>query len=846
MEYLGGSTMKRECAIKRTSKRFITMIIVLGMMFLLSSCGDSKESQSISTDEAALENPELINSEIEKEDSLVKAKIIKLVALQNPPYEYLENGEVKGIAVDIVKEGFKRMGYETQITQETLTKAIELLKTGESDGVFTVYKNDEIENFTEYSEAILMPQIISLFVLKDADITYEGELEKMTQYNFGGPKSVLYGEKMDMMIQNKMLNYMESDTCEQSLEMLLNKELDVLVCDKYRVLSILEQRGQLDAVKELTPELQSIPSYIAFSKSSRALGIREAFDQVIEEMQSDGSIATIMSKPEWGISEAEENRTIDKWIMVFQPSALSQSEQKEELNWFRKAAEPLRGTTIKVASETLPVHEWEKEVLAKAFEEITGIEVIYETIHEGDVVKNITEQIMTGRMLYQGYVNDSDLIGTHLRLNRVVNLTEYMETEGKVYTNPYLDLNDFLNLEFVQDYDGNILQLPDQQFANLYWFRYDWFTDLKTMADFKSQYGYELGVPINWAAYEDIAEFFTGRTMKNPDGSVVKAYGHVDVGELSVGLGWRFTDAWLSIAGVGDTGLPNGSPVDEWGIRTEDGIPVGSSVERGGALDGPAAVYAFEKFVKWLNLYAPPESKMSDPYKSTLLPARGDIAQSCFQYATFLENYVIEGGPMVDKDGKPVWRFAPSPHGKYWREGMKVGYQDAGCWTIPSNVKGEYRDATWLFAQFCCSKTVSVKKFLVSGSITRHSTSTNSYVLENAYRWGGLVEFYNSPEEKKWTPTGKSVPNYPALSGIWWSTLARGVKGELTPQETMTMLANKQDEMMGKLKLEKYSPQLNPIKSREYWLEQPGAPYPEKEDQKPETIPYDELIKRWQ
>jgi glycerol transport system substrate-binding protein len=24
--------------------------------------------------------------------------------------------------------------------------------------------------------------------------------------------------------------------------------------------------------------------------------------------------------------------------------------------------------------------------------------------------------------------------------------------------------------------DGKLYQLPDQQFANLYWFRYDWFT----------------------------------------------------------------------------------------------------------------------------------------------------------------------------------------------------------------------------------------------------------------------------------------------------------------------------------------------------------------------------------
>ena len=425
----------------------------------------------------------------ETQETPVETKVVKLVTLQNPPYEFIKNGEVEGIAVDIVKEGFKRMGYEVQITQHASEKALELLKSGEADGIFTVYKDDEIENLTTYSQAVLVPRIVSMFVLKDADITYDGELEKMTQYNFGGAKSVLYGEKMETMVQNKMLNYMTSDTCEQSLEMLFNKELDILVCDKYSVLSMLEQRGEIDTVKELTPELQSIPSYIAFSKSSQELGIREAFDQVIKEMQSDGSIATIMNKPEWGISEAQENSEIDKWVMAFQPSALSQSEQKEELNWFRKAAEPLRGTTIKIASETLPVHEWEKDVLAKAFEEITGIKVIYETIHEGDVVKDITEQIMTGRMLYQGYVNDSDLIGTYLRLNRVVNLTEYMETEGKAYTNPYLDLNDFLNLEFVQDYDGNILQLPDQQFANLYWFRYDWFTDPKTMADFKSQYG---------------------------------------------------------------------------------------------------------------------------------------------------------------------------------------------------------------------------------------------------------------------------------------------------------------------------------------------------------------------
>jgi len=52
--------------------------------------------------------------------------------------------------------------------------------------------------------------------------------------------------------------------------------------------------------------------------------------------------------------------------------------------------------------------------------------------------------------------------GIDLSIGGVINLTDYMTGEGAIYTNPYLDLGDFLNLEFGQDYEGNQLQLPDQ------------------------------------------------------------------------------------------------------------------------------------------------------------------------------------------------------------------------------------------------------------------------------------------------------------------------------------------------------------------------------------------------
>ncbi|MEI7892969.1 MAG: ABC transporter substrate-binding protein [Myxococcales bacterium] len=537
---------------------------------------------------------------------------------------------------------------------------------------------------------------------------------------------------------------------------------------------------------------------------------------------------------------------IEKWGEVFQPSVLTREQRLAELEWFRKAAEPLRGIKIISTAENIETHYWESRVLARAFRDITGIEVDHRIIGEGDLVDQIKDQIENGVVHAHIYVNDSDTIGWHLRTQAVVTLSDYLKGEGAPYTNPGLDLPDFINLEFGQDFDGNLLQLPDQQFVNLYWFRYDWFTREDIKAQFKAKYGYELGVPVNWSAYEDIAEFFTNTPV---DGK--KVYGHLDYGKPSPSLGWRFTDAWLSIAGVGDKGLPNGIPVDEWGIRVEGTIPVGSSVTRGGDLNGPAAVYALEKYLEGMKKYAPPEALQWEWVDSGPQAARGDIAQQIFQYVTWLSDprFHSADSPVCDKYGKPKWRVAPTPHGDYWEKGMKVGYQDQGSWTIPKTTKGKELAAAWLWAQFAGSKTVDLKKFIVGGTPVRRSTIFSEYLTQNIESYGGIVDFYRSPVENQWTGSGRNVPYYPGMCTLWWQNVAKAITGELTPQQAMDKLASEQDAMMASPQvaalLHAHVPRLNPERPREYWYDQPGAPKPPQPRMKPETIDYETLIKQW-
>jgi glycerol transport system substrate-binding protein len=573
---------------------------------------------------------------------------------------------------------------------------------------------------------------------------------------------------------------------------------------------------------------------------------------MLKQIALAATVAALTSQTAWaGKAEAEN------WVnSEFQPSSLSKSDQMKEMDWFINAAKPFQGMEINVLSETIPTHEYESKTLTKAFEEITGIKVNHQLLGEGEVVQAVQTQMQTGRNLYDAYINDSDLIGTHSRLQLAINLSDWMAGDGKEVTNPMLDVDDFIGKSFTTGPDGKLYQLPDQQFANLYWFRKDWFDRPDLQKQFKTQYGYDLGVPVNWSAYEDIAEFFSVH-VKTIDGS--RVYGHMDYGKRAPDLGWRMTDAWLSMAGAGSKGLPNGVPVDEWGIRMEAGScnPVGASVSRGGAANGPAAVYAIRKWDEWLRKYAPPGAASYDFYQSLPALSQGNVAQQIFWYTAFTASMVAPqsaGNNTVDADGNPLWRMAPSPHGPYWVKGQKLGYQDAGSWTLFKSTPVERRKAAWLYAQFVVSKTVDVKKSHVGLTFIRDSTINHASFTERAPKLGGLVEFYRSPDRVLWSPTGVNVPDYPKLAQIWWQQIGDVNSGAFTPQQAMDRLASEMDLVMSRMqaadeKAGTYGgcgPRLNEEKDPQYWLGQAGSPKGKvNEKPKGQTVNYEELVKRW-
>ena len=154
-----------------------------------------------------------------------------------------------------------------------------------------------------------------------------------------------------------------------------------------------------------------------------------------------------------------DDAVIDRWLdkqcqdtvdpqCPLSPSTLARADQRAELQWFAKAAAPFKGMEINVLSETIPTHEYESKVLTKVFEDVTGIKVNHQLLGEGEVVQAVQTQMQTNRNLYDAYINDSDLIGTHSRLQLAVPLSDWMAGEGRDVTNPGLDVDDFMGKSF--------------------------------------------------------------------------------------------------------------------------------------------------------------------------------------------------------------------------------------------------------------------------------------------------------------------------------------------------------------------------------------------------------------
>ncbi len=222
----------------------------------------------------------------------------QFVSLEYPPLEFKgNNGKAEGIAVDIVTTIMTNLGHTVDIEILPWTRALNRTKVGKADAIFTAYKNAERETFLDYSKTILVPQIVALYALKESDIVYDGDLTKLKKFRIGVVSTISYGKKFDSI--RDQLNVKRAESMESNFKKLNAKRIELVISNIYQGDFMVNKMGLQNDIKKLSPVVQSVDSFIGFSKLRKLTALRDQFDTELKKLIANGTYDSIMA--EYGI-----------------------------------------------------------------------------------------------------------------------------------------------------------------------------------------------------------------------------------------------------------------------------------------------------------------------------------------------------------------------------------------------------------------------------------------------------------------------------------------------------------------------------------------------------------------
>lgn len=231
--------------------------------------------------------------------SFAQADSYSFVTLEFPPIEFAgKDGQPQGIAVDLVKKIMTNLGHQVTIEVMPWARGLEMAKTGTADAIFTAYKTPDREQFLDYAKVVLIPQIVALYVPKNSAIKFDGDLLKLKDKRFGVISTISYGKTFDGL--RDQLNTERVENLESNLRKMLAGRVDLIISNIYVAESEINKLGLQNDLIKLAPEVETVDSYIAFSKVKGLAKLRDDFDKELDKLVKDGTYAEIMAK--YGIS----------------------------------------------------------------------------------------------------------------------------------------------------------------------------------------------------------------------------------------------------------------------------------------------------------------------------------------------------------------------------------------------------------------------------------------------------------------------------------------------------------------------------------------------------------------
>lgn len=222
----------------------------------------------------------------ESTNNIEKEKIVLTVAIEQigySPYNYEDDGEIKGFTIDILHYIETHSHYEFEYIILPWPRALYLVAQGKIDMILTLFKNKKREKIYHFIEPSYGYEINQLFTLVDNKFDFTGQLQQLTPYSIGTKREFSYGKAFD---NAHYLTKLPALTEEILLKLLLAGRVDIAISNPFVFKKMLSQQNIKDQVIALEPYVALTPVFLALTMARKdSLEIKTTLGQIIQQLK---------------------------------------------------------------------------------------------------------------------------------------------------------------------------------------------------------------------------------------------------------------------------------------------------------------------------------------------------------------------------------------------------------------------------------------------------------------------------------------------------------------------------------------------------------------------------------
>jgi len=222
-------------------------------------------------------------------------KEITILSSNYPPHIYTENGDIKGIRVELLTELFKRMGYKYVPKIMPWARAVAMIKEGNAYGICSIWYKPEREEFLYYPKFPYVLEVQAIYRPVEAkEIPYRSfndfnGLRVGTIRGFSFPKEFM---------KSPLFEIQTVATDKQNFKKLAMGRLDVVISDSIvGDYTIKQENLQNRVYRNKYNYNEGFWGYVAFSKRlPDGKYLAEEYDIVMKDLLREGFYSRIFLK----------------------------------------------------------------------------------------------------------------------------------------------------------------------------------------------------------------------------------------------------------------------------------------------------------------------------------------------------------------------------------------------------------------------------------------------------------------------------------------------------------------------------------------------------------------------